>query len=396
MRAAVPHRPDRGGRLNQPPGHPTRAVQGVRGKTAWDAHRSPERHLLRMLSRLAPGKPAQMLDVHGSRIAVTNLDRVYWPADAGLGQAAITKRDLIAYLIRVSPLMLPHVADRPLTLFRWPEGIGGRRVLEKHPKSALPAFVEQATVFSATKARDDQYLLCNNLATLVWLAEMGALEIHVWHSRVSAGPDAPGARVIAGGSSRNLADSIVNFPDYLLFDIDPYIYSGNEESGAEPEPNERAFEQGRQVAFWLKDVLDRITLKAFVKTSGKTGLHVVVPIARKLRFDAVRTIAAEISRYLLRAHAGTITTEWDTGKRRGKVFLDYNMNVRGKSIIAPYEPRGLRGAPVSMPLTWRELARSKPLDFRIPTIMARRKRTDAWAALHESKLDLESTLSRSA
>ena len=147
---------------------------------------------------------------------------------------------------------------------------------------------------------------------------------------------------------------------------------------------------------WLKDVLDRMRLKAFVKTSGKTGLHVVVPITRKLRFDAVRKVAEEISRYLLRAHADTITTEWDTAKRRGKVFMDYNMNVRGKSIIAPYAPRGLHGAPISMPLTWRELARSKPMDFRIPTLMARRKRADAWAMLRESKQDLELTLSRRA
>jgi bifunctional non-homologous end joining protein LigD len=352
--------------------------------------------LLRVLSGLASGKQRQTLDVHGASVPVTNLDRVYWPADAELGQAAITKRDLIVYLIQVSPFMLPHVADRPLTLFRWPEGIAGRRVLQKHPKAALPAFVDHVTIYSETKASDDEYLLCNNLATLVWLAEMGALEIHVWHSRVSAGPDSPAARVVASASRRNLVDSIVNFPDYLLFDLDPYIYSGKEATGAEPELNEQAFDKGRQVALWLKDVLDRMRLKAFVKTSGKTGLHVVVPITRKLRFDAVRKVAEEISRYLLRAHADTITTEWDTAKRRGKVFMDYNMNVRGKSIIAPYAPRGLHAAPISMPLTWRELARSKPMDFRIPTLMARRKRADAWAMLRESKQDLELTLSRRA
>jgi len=339
--------------------------------------------------------PVTGLDVDGHVVKLTNLQRVYWPEVPQLGQRAISKLGLIRYLIEMSPLMLPHVRDRPLTLFRWPGGIQGRRMLQKHPESALPAFVETATIFSETKGEDDEYLLCNNLATLVWLAERGALEIHLWHSRIS-GDDVAGVRSPSSGSAADLARSAINFPDYMLFDIDPYIYAGNEPRGGEPAPNRQGFERGRQVAFRLKDVLDRMALESYVKTSGKTGLHVVVPIARTLRYDVVRRIAALISRHLVSEHPDAITTEWDTGKRTGKVFLDFNMNVRGKSTLAPYCPRGLAGAPVSMPLCWSDLVHALPMQFRIGTVTGRTTHGDPWRAVLERKQSLEARLSEMA
>jgi len=343
-------------------------------------------HLLAQLERRVA-----TLEIGGHAVRLTTLDRIYWPAEPAREQPAVTKRDLLRYLITMSPLMLPHVRDRPLTLFRWPGGIQGRRMLQKHPESALPPFVETARIFSESKGVDDEYLLCNNLATLVWLAERGTLEVHVWHSRVHR--DDPRADTSPpSGSAANLAGSAVNFPDYMLFDIDPYIYSGRERAGGEPEVNAQGFEQGRQVAFWLKELLDGMSLQSCVKTSGKTGLHVVVPIAATLAYDTVRRIARTISQHLLREHAATITTEWDTRKRTDKVFLDFNMNVRGKSIIAPYAPRGLPGAPVSMPLTWRELASAQPTDFRIGTLRAKARRADAWAPVLDRRQDLERTL----
>jgi len=337
-------------------------------------------------------QPVSNLEVGGHALKLTNLQRVYWPAQPQIGQAAITKLDLIRYLIRMSPLMLPHLRDRPLTLFRWPGGIEGRRMLQKHPEAPLPAFVETATIFSETKGVDDAYLLCNNLATLIWLAERGALEIHVWHSRISA-DDAPALRSASSGSATALARSAVNFPDYMLFDVDPYIYAGTERSGAEPEPNRQGFEQGRRVAFRLRDMLHGMALESYVKTSGKTGLHVVVPIARTLRFDVVRRIAATICKHLASEHPAEITTEWNTSKRTGKVFMDFNMNVRGKSIIAPYGPRGLPGAPVSMPLSWRELSDAEPARFRIPTVRADKMRSDPWSGVVRDKQSLEAKLS---
>jgi bifunctional non-homologous end joining protein LigD len=139
-------------------------------------------------------------------------------------------------------------------------------------------------------------------------------------------------------------------------------------------------------------MLRGMSLESYVKTSGKTGLHVVVPIARTLRFDVVRRIAATICKHLASEHPAEITTEWSTGKRTGKVFMDFNMNVRGKSIIAPYGPRGLPGAPVSMPLSWRELSDAEPARFRIPTVAAS-MRGDPWSAVAEDKQNLEAKLS---
>ena len=146
-------------------------------------------------------------------------------------------------------------------------------------------------------------------------------------------------------------------------------------------------------AFWLKEVLDGMSLRSYVKTTGKTGLHVVVPIAPTLRYDVVRKMAAAICQHLLREHPETITTEWDTAKRRGKVFMDFNMNVRGKSTIAPYCPRGLPGAPVSMTRTWPELGKADPMQFRIGTLAKGTTRSDPWAGVLDQKQSLESTLS---
>ena len=350
---------------------------------------TPElRRLLAALER-APSK----LEIDGHAVKLTTLHRVYWPEAPEIGQPAITKLDLVRYLIRMSPLILPHVRDRPLTLFRWPGGIQGRRMLQKHPERALPEFVETARIFSESKGVDDEYLLCNNLATLAWLADNGALEIHVWHSRVRA-DDADEERSRGAGSAANLAKSPVDFPDYMLFDIDPYIYSGREPSGGEPEPNAQGFAQAKQVALWLRDVLDGMGLRSAVKTSGKTGLHVAVPIQPTLRFDVVRAIAKTICEHLLSRHPESITTQWDTGKRAGKVFMDFNMNVRGKSIIAPWCPRGLAGAPVSMPLSWRQLARASSMDFRIATLDSAARTKDPWSAAFEEPQDLEAVLSR--
>ena len=147
------------------------------------------------------------------------------------------------------------------------------------------------------------------------------------------------------------------------------------------------------MALRLKALLDSVSLVSFVKTSGKTGLHVVVPIERTLRYDAVRAVARGFGEHLVRAYPEEITVDWSVRRRTGKVFIDYNMNVRGKSMSVPYSPRVLPGAPVSMPLTWRELQK---LDagtlsaFAVSTIA--RRRADAWADLGSHAQSLEDRL----
>jgi bifunctional non-homologous end joining protein LigD len=346
-----------------------------------------------VLDQLSGAKNAFTLAVGPHRIRLTHLDRVYWPEDAVLKQPALTKRELLRYFAQVSPFILPHLADRPLTMIRMPDGIRGQRFFQKHWAGERPAFVDAITVYSGHKDESHEYLVCNNLATMLWLAQSGTLEFHVWHSRAKPGPDAASKGTDYASSLESLEASVLNYPDYVLFDIDPYIYSGKEAKGAEPELNTVAFEKGKEVAFHLRELLHTMGLEPIVKTSGKTGLHVFVPIRRTIDFDAARHVSELVGRHLMRLRPKDITLEWSIPKRTGKIFMDYNMNVRGKTLNVAYSPRGEPGAPVSMPLTWKELAGAHPLDFRITNAPERLAKTgDRWHDALVRKHSLEKAL----
>jgi bifunctional non-homologous end joining protein LigD len=348
-----------------------------------------------IVQQLQSAKTNASLRVGEHTIRITHLDRVYWPPDPALKQPALTKRDLLRYFAEVSPYMLPHLADRPLTMIRMPDGIGGQRFFQKHWEQERPAFVETITVYSGHKGESHEYLLCNNVPTLLWLAQSGTLEFHVWHSRARLAPDATSKEVDYASSLESLERSILNYPDYVVFDIDPYIYSGKERPGDEPELNTVAFEKGKEVAFRLKELLESMTLRSIVKTSGKTGLHVFVPIRRSIDFDAAREISELVGKHLMRLHPKDITLEWSVPKRTGKIFMDYNMNVRGKTLNVAYSPRGAPGAPVSMPLTWEELAGAHPLDFRLDNAARRLASTgDRWGDALSGKQSLKKVLER--
>jgi bifunctional non-homologous end joining protein LigD len=154
-----------------------------------------------------------------------------------------------------------------------------------------------------------------------------------------------------------------------------------------------AFEKGKEVAFRLRELLHSMGLEPIVKTSGKTGLHVFVPIRRSLDFDTARQVSEMVGRHLMRLHPQDITLEWSVPKRTGKIFMDYNMNVRGKTLNVAYSPRGSAGAPVSMPLTWEELASAHPLDFRITNAAEHLARTgERWREALSRKQSLEKAL----
>ncbi|HZP67812.1 MAG TPA: DNA ligase D [Rudaea sp.] len=348
-----------------------------------------------VLAQLDAKRNAFELAVGTERIRLTHLDRVYWPADSALDQPALTKRDLLRYFAQVAKYILPHLADRPLTMIRMPDGIHGQRFFQKHWEQARPDFVESIVVYSESKDESHEYLLCNNLPTLLWLAQSGTLEFHVWHSRAQLGPDTPNEETDYASSLESLERSVLNFPDYVVFDIDPYIYSGKEAKGEEPELNTVAFEQGKEVAFWLRELLEGMSLEPIVKTSGKTGLHVFVPIRRTIDFDTARHVSELVGRHLMRLHPKIITMEWSIPKRTGKIFMDYNMNVRGKTLNVAYSPRGQPGAPVSMPLTWDELATAHPLDFRLTNVLNKLTQFgDRWRNALKDKQDLQRALNK--
>ena len=350
---------------------------------------TPPNEVAEVLQQLENKSNRIDLAVGGAKLRLTNLDRVYWPADAESKQPALTKRDLVRYLASVSRYMLPHLRDRPLTMIRMPEGITGERFYQKHWEQARPDFVQMVSVYSGHKDEKHQYVVANNLPTLLWLGQSGTLEFHVWHSRANVAADAANRNTDYDSSEESLENSVLNYPDYLVFDIDPYIYSGKEAAGAEPELNKKGFEGGRRVAFWLRALLKQMSLDAVVKTSGKTGLHVFVPIDRTVTFDGARQITEMVGRHLLKEHPKEITMEWATGKRTGKIFIDHNMNVRGKTLRVAYSPCGSPGATVSMPLTWEELEAADPTDFAINNVLSRLEKSgDRWHDALSSKQSL--------
>ena len=342
-----------------------------------------------VLEQLDSSSNDMILSVGGHQVAITNLKKIYWPADPSTEQPELTKRDLLRYLARVSRWMLRHTQDKPMTLIRFPEGIYGERFYQKHWDNQTPEFVDTIELFSGTKGVNHTYLACNNLATLLWLGQLGTLEFHVPHSRFSQHPDGANLSLETTDSDENIDRSLLNYPDHLTFDLDPYIYAGHEKPGDEPELSVAGFEKGREVAFWLKELLDSLGLRAYVKTSGKTGLHIFAPIIRNLDFGSVRSICETFSLHLLKAHPNDITVEWSTQKRTGKIFMDYNMNVMGKTLNAAYSPRALAGAAVSMPVTWEELASVHPHDFRQWSIFERLERNgDIWHDILVPKADI--------
>ena len=351
----------------------------------------PEKNSL--LEQLETPKASFTIEVEGHAIKLTHMDREYWPAEPALKQPALTKRDLLRYLAEVHTCILPHLVDRPLTMIRMPEGIHVQRFFQKHWRQEKPKFVESITVFSEHKDESHDYLLCNNLPTLLWLAQSGTLEFHVWHSRAALGDDTEIEDTDYATSLESLEASILNYPDFVVFDIDPYIYSGKEKAGDEPELNTVAFEKGKEIAFRVRELLNTMGLDPVVKTSGKTGLHVFLPIRRTIDFDTARAVSENVGRHLMRKYPKDITMEWSVPKRTGKIFMDYNMNVRGKTLNVAYSPRGAAGAPVSMPLTWDELKKAHPLDFRITNAAEWVKpRGDRWKDMLRKKQSLEKAL----
>src|SRR5439155_7134044 len=151
------------------------------------------------------------------------------------------------------------------------------------------------------------YIMCNNLATLVWLAQIADLEIHAWMSRLDPEPDATERPLTAGGSEAEMDASVLNYPDFMIFDLDPYVYAGHEAKGAEPEFNRAGWEKTVTIALALKEVLDQLRLSSYVKTTGKTGLHVYTPILRRYDYDEVRAMTAKIGRHLLLRHPKALT-----------------------------------------------------------------------------------------
>ena len=319
----------------------------------------------------------------------SNLDKVFW--DKTSTHSQLTKKDLIRYYDSISSYLLTNLKDRPLSLSRYPDGIKGKSFYHKNwDQENKPAFVQTAKIYSESREGNlINYIICNNKETLLWLANLGCIEMHPWYSRIKDFETCQKRDDILYEEKCGL-----NFPDFIVFDLDPYIYSGQERKGQEPEYNTKGFRAAVEVAYLLKDLFDELRIESFIKTSGKTGLHIFAPIANLYTYEQTRSFAEVIGKILLRRYPKKITMEWDTTKRKDKVFFDHNQNARGKTIASVFSVRPTESATVSMPIRWDNLSNVFPTDYTIlnvPDILNKRS-VNPWNSILERKQDLNKIL----
>jgi len=279
-------------------------------------------------------RPTLPLELRSGRrtLKLSNLDKPFWP-DEG-----ITKGDLIAYYRELAPILVPHLRNRPFTMKRYPDGWQGKHFFQKDAPKHMPAWIPRAPFPASTREGEKRivdYALVNDELALLWMANMGCIDLHAWMSRADK-PDRP---------------------DWVLFDLDPSEGVG--------------FAETVDVALLVRAALELVGLRSFPKTSGSRGIHVLVPIARRHTFAQAHEFASVIAGGLARAHPGLVTTEWTKSKRRG-VLVDANQNGPGRTTACVYSVRPRAGAPVSTPLRWDEVSPSlDPTVFTMDAVIDR-------------------------
>ncbi|MGD0451946.1 MAG: non-homologous end-joining DNA ligase [Candidatus Bathyarchaeia archaeon] len=282
-----------------------------------------------------------------TKVELKNLEKTFYP------KIKVTKAKIIEYYIKLAPKILPIIADRPLVLTRYPDGVEGEKTsfFEKNAPEGTPDWVKTKKIYSPTSKRDVHYIICDDLDTLIWLANLAALEIHMPFSKIE-----------------NL-----DKPDLLFFDVDP-------------EPPATSSDAA-EVALLLKDKLLDLGLAPFVKTSGKKGLHVVIPINPDHTFEKARAFVHEVGKELAK-ESDIVVSEFKDTKKPGKVFADYLQNSPLRTMVVPYSLRPTPDATVSAPLEWSEVKKGiNPTDFNIFTVVERK--SDPWKNIFEKRCKLE-------
>ncbi len=338
-----------------------------------------------VLAQLGGKERGLTLSVDHESIKLSNLDKTLYPATET--SPAITKRDFLRLLAFLGPYILTHLQYRPLTMIRAPSGLRSRSFYQKHWNLDIPDFIETLQTEPEDPSRKDQ-LLCNNMQALLFLAQHNILEYHCWLSRMK-----PHWQRCTQGDER--ADiSLLEYPDFMVFDIDIHKEESEKESN---RLDKDAFKKASEAAFILQEILNQIKLPSYLKTSGRNGLHVFIPIKRKLKFDELRTLAETIARHIESQNPQKISTSAVAAKKSGKVFLDYQANTRGKTLAAAYSPRLTPTGSISTPLKWSELDKVYPEDFNQQSICDRiAANKDIWKEILKDAVDLESRFNTKA
>lgn len=268
-------------------------------------------------------------DVRKRNVHLSNLKKVFWPAEG------YTKGDLVDYYRSIAPWILPYLAERPVVLTRYPDGIDGKWFYQKDLPDWVPPWLRTVTLWSEGSQREIHYLLVDDADGLAFLANLGSIPIHVWASRTVD----------------------LGRPDWTIIDLDP--------KGA---PREHVV----PLALAIRELCESIALPTYVKTSGQTGLHVLVPLGGLLTFEQARNLAYLLGMVVERRHPDMATTHRNPAKRDGRVYLDWGQNAHGQLLVAPLSVRPVAGAPVSMPLRWDEVTPGlEPSAFNITNAKAR-------------------------
>ena len=283
------------------------------------------------------------MKIGSKSIELSNKDKILFPHDK------ITKGELISYYHHIAPYMLPHMKDRPLSQVRHPDGINREGFFQKNIADYYPRWIKRVSI----KKEDGHNVspVCNNVATLVYLANQACITPHLWLSKTDK----------------------LYCPDRIIFDLDP--------------SDEKSFALVKKTALRLKKIIEDLGLIPFVMTTGSRGLHVVIPIKRTHTFDTVRTFAHHLADFLVLQDPEHLTTQIRKQKRQDRLFIDCGRNAYAQTSVAPYAIRPKRGAPVATPLRWKELKNSKlkTQSFTIKNIIQRVKRLgDPWQDINRA------------
>ena len=276
-----------------------------------------------------------------TRVKFTNLDKIMYP---GL---AVTKKEVIEHYIGVAPRMLPFLKERAVVVTRYPDGVNSQGFYGKDAPRGTPEWVRTHRVHSDSADRDIEYIVADDVDTLLWLANIASLEIHIPASRIDSNPD------------------------IMLFDIDPEPPAG--------------FNEAVSVAKILNGLLGSLGLESYVKTTGKKGLHVLLPLEPVYTYKQTREFVHQIGRYLSKEMDGVVS-ERSQSQIPGIVYIDYLQNSQGRTMVCPYSLRAEPDAPVSTPVSWEELDGLKPSDLNIFSVS---RRNDPWVDFWDYKQRLE-------